>query len=98
MSDINDIGTALDSARRAVFSLATWVNSADARDSVRSLTITIERGIAAHSRLQRDLKDGRKHVEAPEDYERTSCGCSDPDASPPCSWCTKDADADEAAE
>lgn len=87
MSDLNDIYSALMSARRAASSLATWQNTACGRDSVRDDSRSIERGIAAYERLQRDLRDGRKHVEAPDDYKITSCQCGAPNASPPCSWC-----------
>lgn len=97
MSDLNDIYHALMSARRAVASLETWQRGADGRDSVRNDSESIECGIAAYERLQRDLRDGRKHVEPPENYERTSCGCGDPDASPPCSYCTRSVEDDDEA-
>ena len=97
MSDLSDIYSALMSARHAVGALATWVNTVGARDTVQSHSQSIERGIAAYERLARDLKDGRKHVEPPADYERTSCGCGDPDASPPCSYCETPSDEDGAA-
>lgn len=96
MSDLGDIYSALMSARHAVASLATWQRSIDGRDSVRGDSQSIERGIAAYERLQRDLRDGCKHVEPPKDYERTSCGCGDPGASPPCSYCTSPKVDDEA--
>lgn len=87
MSEMNDIYQALMRARHAVANLATWQRSADGRDATRSDAQSIERGIAAYERLQRDLRDGRKHVELPEDYKITSCQCGAPNASPPCSWC-----------
>lgn len=96
MSDLNDIYFALMSARSAVQSLESWQRNADGYDSVRNHSSAIERGIAAYERVQRDMLDGRvKYTEHPESYERTSCGCGDPDASPPCSYCTRSID-DEA--
>ena len=86
--DLNDIYAALCAARRAVDALETWQHTADGRDSVRDRLRSIEQGFAAYERLARDLRDGRKHVEPPEDFKMTECGCSWPNASPPCSYCT----------
>lgn len=95
MSDLNDIYNALMAAKASNGSLATWVDWADGRDTVRDRERTIETGIAAYHRLQNDLRDERKHIEPPEDYKHTSCYCSAPTCSPPCSWCTDPANNDE---
>lgn len=88
MSDIDDIYSALLSAKDANEALSTWVRSIDGRDRVDSHRLNIDRGIAAYYRLAADLRDGRKHIEMPDDFKATGCMCSWPNASPPCSWCT----------
>lgn len=90
MSDMSDIYHALMDARRAVESLMTWQRGIDGRDIVRSYERSINEGIRAHERLQRQMDQGRfrAYVEPHEDWKRTSCGCGDPGAMPPCSWCT----------
>lgn len=93
--ELNDLYGALIAARRVADSLSTWVHGADAHDSVRNSQRVIELGFSAYERLSRDLRDGRKHVEAPEDFKATGCMCSWPTASPPCSWCTDPANNEE---
>lgn len=88
MSEMSDIYDALIEGQRAAQSLGTWVNTADGRDIVRHRMRSIERGIQAYNRLSSQLRDGRKHVEPPEDWEPTGCMCSWPTVSPPCNWCT----------
>lgn len=88
MSDMNDIYCALQDAKRSVEALESWVRSADARDTVRRRAQAIDRGIDAYERLSAQLRDGRKHIEMPEDFKATGCMCSWPTVSPPCSWCT----------
>lgn len=97
MSDLNDIYYALMAAKSSNEALESWVRSADARDTVRSRQRDIESGLAAYERLSRDVRDGRKHVEPPEDYEHKSCYCSAPTCSPPCSWCTDPANSEDEA-
>ena len=87
MSEKDDVYYALMEARRVADSLSSWVRSADARDSVRSSQSIIEQGIKAWERISSDLREGRKHIEPPEDYVHTSCYCNTPDCSPPCSFC-----------
>ena len=93
--DLNDIYIALCDARRANDALETWQRSADGYDSVRSRRRSIEQGFAAYERLSAQLRDGRKHIEPPEDFKMTECGCSWPNASPPCSYCTDPANNEE---
>lgn len=88
MSEMSDIYAALLDGKRAAESLETWVRNADARNIVRGRLQTIEQGISAYERLSVQLRDGRKHVELPEDWKPTGCMCSWPTVSPPCSWCT----------
>lgn len=88
MKDLNDIYGALMAAKASNDALATWVRNADARDRVRGWQRDIEAGIAAYHRLQADLRNGRMHVEMPDDCKHTNCYCSAPTCSPPCSWCT----------
>jgi hypothetical protein len=88
MSDLSEIYDALMDGKRAAESLDTWVTGADARDVVRHRLRSIDRGINAYNRLAAQLRDGRKHVEPPEDWRPTGCMCSWPTVSPPCSWCT----------
>lgn len=92
MSELSDIYNALMAGKAANESLATWQRSADGNDLVRSRQHTIEAGITAYNKLSAELRDGRKHVEPPEDYELTSCGCVHPGAMPPCSYCTREID------
>ena len=95
MSALSDIYSALMAAKASNDALETWVRSIDGRDTVRIRAYEIDRGIAADNRLERDLRDGRKHIEPPDDYKLTRCGCGDPGAMPPCSYCTSGID-DEA--
>lgn len=71
MSEMGDIYSALMAAKASNEALESWVRNADARDTVRSRQSQIEDGIAAYHRLQEQLRDGRKHIDAPEvAYER----------------------------
>lgn len=98
MSDLSDIYNGLMAAKASNDALAGWVRSIDGRDIVRERQRTIETGLSAYYRLASDLRDGRKHVEPPDDYKHTSCYCSAPTCSPPCSWCTDPANNDDEAE
>lgn len=97
MSEMNDIYQALTDARRAVESLMTWQRGMDGRDIVRSYELSINEGFRAYERLQRQMRDGRirTSIEPPDGWKRTSCGCGDPGAMPPCSWCTDPANNQE---
>lgn len=97
MSEMNDIYDALMEARSTAAALKTWQNRADGYDMVRARQRTIEQGIQAYGRLSAQLRDGRKHVEMPDDFKPTGCMCSWPNASPPCSWCTDPANHEEEA-
>ena len=98
MSDLDDIYYALMSAKSDNDWLYRKVTGADAYDAVRGSRGEIERGIAALERLRGQLRNGAKHIEPPDDYKLTSCGCGHPGAAPPCSWCTngKEREAEEA--
>lgn len=87
MSDLSDIEHALFIAKSNNEALLTWLRNIDAKDSVRSDGSAIERGIAACARLAKDLRNGSKHIEMPDDFKATGCMCGWSDASPPCSWC-----------
>jgi hypothetical protein len=89
MSDIEDIYSALQAGLSAVQVLENRAVRADDYDYVRSRRSQINDGLKALETLRGDLRDGRKHVELPEDYKHTSCYCSAPTCSPPCSWCTE---------
>jgi len=65
--EMDHIYLALQSGLHAARSLETWVRGVDARDSVRSDIHSLEDGLKAYERLSRDLRDGRKHIYAPED-------------------------------
>ena len=99
MSEMNDIYRALTAAQRVAESLMSWQQGMNGRDSVRDSQRVIDEGLRAHERLQRQMSDGRIRtlIEPPPDWKRTSCGCSDPGAMPPCSWCTDPANNPEAA-
>ncbi len=92
MSDIDDIYQALTTGRLAAESLSWWQRSADGSAACRAYISEIDRAIVACDRLRCDLRDGRKHIDLPDDFKRTCCGCGDPGASPPCSWCTREVD------
>jgi len=97
MSEMSDIYQALMDGKRAAESLASWVQRVEARDTVRGMERSIRQGIQAYERLSTQLRDGRKHVEMPDDFQPTGCMCSWPNASPPCSWCTDPANYEEEA-
>jgi hypothetical protein len=88
MRELNDIYSALMAAKASNEALESWARNADARDTVRNRERVINDGIAAYEHLCGELRDGRKHVEPPDDYKHTSCYCSAPTCSPPCSWCS----------
>lgn len=69
MSDLDEIYYALGSAKRAVESLGTWVRGVDARDEVRHMEDNIKRGEAAYERLCRDIRNGSKHFDRPDDAD-----------------------------
>lgn len=95
MSEMSEIYEALMSGRSATESLATWVTNAEGSELVRWRLDVIKRGIAAHERLSAQLRDGRKHIEPPEEWKPTGCMCQWPNANPPCSWCTDPANSEE---
>jgi hypothetical protein len=95
VSDLNKIYSALMAAQASNEALGTWVRSADARDTVRSREREINEGFAAYERLSRDLREGRKHVEPPDDWAPKECYCSVPTCSPPCGFCTDPANHDK---
>ena len=64
---MGDIYDALMAARASNDALGGWVRDVYACDTVRDRARVIDQGIAAYERLQRDLRDGRKHVEVPDD-------------------------------
>lgn len=97
MSALSEIYDALMAAKASNESLESWQVRADARDLVRHRQKVIERGIAAYDTLQRELRDGRKYIEPPENYRLTSCQCNVPNAAPPCSWCTDPARVEDEA-
>jgi hypothetical protein len=88
MSDKDDVYFALMEARQVADWLSRKVQGVDAHDSVRSSQSEIEQGIKAWERISANLRDGRQYIEPPEDYKHTSCYCSAPTCSPPCSFCT----------
>lgn len=88
MTEMRDIYEALTAGKSANDSLSWLTRSIDGRDRVNSNRHAIDAGLAAYNRLQEQLRDGRKHIEPPEDYKHTSCYCSAPTCSPPCSFCT----------
>lgn len=94
MSDLSEIYDALMTAKASNEALESWVRHADARDTVRNREHVINRGIEAYNRLAGQLRNGSIHIEPPEDYVLTRCGCSDPGAMPPCSYCTSGIDED----
>lgn len=65
--EMGDIYDALMAAKASNEALGAWVRNADARDTVRDRDFAIDRGIAAYERLQRDLRDGHKHVDVPDE-------------------------------
>lgn len=65
--EMSDIYDALMAAQASNEALGSWVRGIDARDTVRHREHVISRGIAAYERLQRDLRDGRKHIDVPEE-------------------------------
>lgn len=67
MSDLDDIYCALQEGVGAAEALATWVRGADAHDRARSRLWTLRRGLTAYESLQRNLRDGRKHIDMPDD-------------------------------
>ena len=88
MSEMSKIYSALMAARRSNDALETWVTSTYGRDIVSSNRRAIEDGISAYETLSTSLRDGRKHIEAPDYFKATECMCSWPTVSAPCSWCT----------
>jgi hypothetical protein len=88
MSDLNTLYIALMAGKASNQALATWVHNADGRDLVRSRERELDDGLAAYRRLSDALRDGRKHIEPPDDWKPTECYCSAPTCSPPCGFCT----------
>jgi hypothetical protein len=98
VSDLNKIYNALMAGKASNQALATWVDSADGRDVVRSRERELDEGLAAYRRLSDDLRDGRKHIEPPDNWKPTECYCSAPTCSPPCGFCTDPANNEEESE
>jgi hypothetical protein len=98
MTEMRDIYEALMAGKSANDSLSWLTHSIDGRDRVNSNRRAIDEGLAAYNRLSEQLRDGRKHVEPPEDYKPTECYCSAPTCSPPCGWCTDPANQEDEEE
>lgn len=95
MSDLDEIYSALMTAKEANDALGTWATNWHGREHVQQNESVIERGIKAYRRLASELRDGRKHIEHPDDCVPTGCECGVPGASPPCSYCTNYSEEDE---
>ena len=98
MSDMDDIYFALQSGLASARYMESTAHHWRPREEAQSNISSLEQGIAAYNRVQRDLKNGHKHIEPPADYDpppRTSCYCSEPTCSPPCGWCTSGKEREE---
>ncbi len=71
MASHHDIYNALISGRQAAEALEGWVRRAEARDTVRGYLSAIRDGLKAYEELCRDLREGRKHIDPPDDCERS---------------------------
>jgi len=87
MSDIENIYYALQAGLSAVQVLENRAVRADDYDYARQRRSQINDGLKALEILRGDLRDGRKHVEPPEDFKHTRCYCNTPTCSPPCGHC-----------
>lgn len=102
MSALDDIYMALQSGLESARYMQNNARHWNSREAAQQNISCLEEGVAAYYRLQRDLREGRKHIDPPHDYDpppRTECYCSEPTCSPPCSWCTsgKEREEEEAA-
>ncbi len=88
MSHMDDIYQALVEGERAAAYLRNIAQGVDAWDRVRSRERTLADGMRAFERLREEMRRSPVYVEPPEDFKPTSCMCSWPTVSPPCSWCT----------
>lgn len=88
MSHMDDIYQALVEGERAAAYIRNISQGVDAWDRVRSRERVLKDGMKAFERLREEMRRRPVYVEPPDDYKRMSCGCQDPGASPPCSWCT----------
>ncbi len=66
--ELADISDALADGLAACVALETWVRTADGRDIVRSRTARLKRGQEALEKLRAQLRDGRRHIEVPDDH------------------------------
>lgn len=88
--ELDDIASALHSGIDAASIMRDTASHWSRREYAERCLSSLRDGQAALERLRRDLRDGRKHVEPPDDLPpRTSCYCSEPTCSPPCGWCTE---------
>lgn len=88
MSNLEDIYQALVEGERAAASLRNIARGVDAWDRVRSRDRVLADGMRAFERLRQEMARRPIYVEPHDDYRPTRCGCQDPGAAPPCSWCT----------
>lgn len=93
--ELSDIERALSDGMAAAQGMRDRSAHWSGREAADGYMQSIKEGLRACEKLSRDLREGRKHVEPPDDYVHTSCYCSEPTCSPPCSWCTDPTNNDE---
>ena len=90
MSDLDDIRCALEDGIYAAQSMRDKSHHWSGREAADRYLGSLQRGKEKLEKLSRDLRDGRKYIEPPDDLPpRTQCYCSEPTCSPPCGWCTE---------
>jgi hypothetical protein len=87
MSELSDIHSALRSGLFAVDRLESKCVRGSDWDYVNSTRRELNDGMKAWEKLSSQLRDGKKYIEAPDDFKHTSCYCSAPTCSPPCGFC-----------
>lgn len=95
MSDLDAIYSALQTGMNAVQRLENRAIRGDDWDFVNNYRCVLNNGLSALEKLRGQLRDGRKHIEPPDDFRHTECYCNTPTCSPPCSWCTGTKEHDE---
>ena len=85
MSDLDIIYRALKAGQNNVTVMGNIKGGPDWADFVHDRKRVAEEGLAAYERLQARLTGTADYGHSPEP---TECGCGDPDASPPCRWCS----------
>lgn len=88
MSDLYDMYSAMQAGLDSARAMESLSHHWSTRERAQANIGALESGIAAYHRLERDLKDGRKHIEPPDDFKHTECYCGAPTCNPPCSFCT----------